>query len=243
MSTRHGLQATAVSPRTAFFSITALVLVMAGAVSLVKLGSDRGLTPAESHAKRPHAAQGQAMQSVSARAPEDYAIIVKRNLFQATLTKTPPQLLLPPPAPTKIAPVFPFVKTTPGNQASGASATTLRLAYTGMVETPAGRYVLLEAVDTKEAQYVPIGGMAFGCRVVEATNDAVTLDQDGNAVVLSLGTNKVEDVGLVATPPKTDTPNGPGGPPGAMNQPTGGPSANGADNTAGSRPRFRRSSQ
>lgn len=191
MSMTGKLTSTEVTPRAALISIAVLLLVTAGVATLVLNRLKGASTEASRHPARPatHAATASAT-TAAALTPADYHVIVTRNLFApehvtgSALASPPP--IPPPPIPPRI--VVPPLRIPPPTSAPPKP----RLAYTGDIELPTGTFALLETLDTHEAQYCRVGGMAFGWTVQEITPRFVVLDQQGNRVMLNLGENKIE---------------------------------------------------
>lgn len=206
MSGKGNSQGKAISPRAAFFSIAAMVLLMTGmVVVVVKMiggSSSAGDTDVASTANTDVPATTEKGKTSKPTMAHDYALIATRNLFQ------PPTVASTEPAPvstdTPVAPppVFSFTPSTPEPTQGTPDTGSPHLAYTGMVELPSGRYALLENLDSKESIYARIGSAAFGCTVVDATSNTVTLEQNGDLVTLNFGANKAEDLGV--TTPKAD---------------------------------------
>jgi len=124
----------------------------------------------------------------------DYAVIVKRDLFRS-LAVTPPA---PGPVKTARLPILskPVRVAEPPPFAmhhDSANASTSAVAFTGLVIIAGTQYALLESVEDHVAKYVRKGGSAFGFTLKEITEQAVTLDLDGQTIVLNLGDNKTEE--------------------------------------------------
>jgi hypothetical protein len=64
------------------------------------------------------------------------------------------------------------------------------LAYTGLVETPQGKFALIENTSTMETKYAAVGDEVFGMQVVDLDARSVTLDSGGRSVQLAIGENK-----------------------------------------------------
>jgi hypothetical protein len=64
------------------------------------------------------------------------------------------------------------------------------IAFTGVVDTPMGRQALLENLSSNESRYTPVGGSAFGYRVVNIAERMVMLEKNGMPIALGIGENK-----------------------------------------------------
>ncbi|HEX2949481.1 MAG TPA: hypothetical protein VHV83_07925 [Armatimonadota bacterium] len=196
-----------ISPRAAFLSVTVLVILTIGTITGVMKIMNPG-TASNTASLRPHTKQtDESIQESDASDTHDYSVISERNLFHST-GHVPAALPSPPSLPVspviKVPPVViqtgkPVVMPPPGP----------RFAYTGMVDLPTGTYVLLEELDSKRSQYVRVGDMAFGCKVISATENTVTLDQHGEQITLNYGANKIEDLGTPTAKPEASALNQP----------------------------------
>ena len=160
------LRATEITPRTAFFSIGALVLVTVGTVFGVKSFLAGPSTPPAVIVKEQTAKENGTTLTVTAngKATETgndqrtYAVITQRNLFAPVIKPpapvTPPvkATVKPPPvAPrNRVPPVMPSHPMTP-------SIDTKNIAFTGIVTLPSGTYALLEELSTKPTSTIPVG--------------------------------------------------------------------------------------
>lgn len=252
MSLVNKLQSTEVSPRAVLLSIVVLVVATAGVLTaVVKLmnapaparGSREAGLPSVSASTAPAVARDPDNTSAAQPAKADYGIIVKRNLFRpiraAAIAPPPPLPPVEPPVkpparkPEPVPPFKPLVNPTP----TTPPVTPPRLAYTGVVEVGGDTYALIEHLDTREAQYVRKGGMAFECTVVEITPVSVAIEHMGAPFTLNLGENKIEET---APPPAAQSGNqspGSGQPPAA--RPSGGPQPPSGGRTEGREGRIR----
>lgn len=227
MSGKGNLSSKAISPRTVFFSIAAMALLMTGTVVVIikmvggsSSANDNGVARTATTNAPARIEHNTTSTSTLAH---DYALIAKRNLFQPSTVASTISVPVSTELPKPTAPSTPVFTFTPSTPVSGEpSITPPHLAYTGMVELPSGHYALLENLDTKESIYARIGSTAFGYTVVDATSNTVSLEQNGDLVTLNFGANKAEDLG-VTTPSANATPQ--------TGQPTTTPNP---DNTTGS---------
>jgi len=207
MGTMAHLRSTEISPKTALFSIGALVLVTAGVLTVIVKTVNRTSTEkppplvvdAHDAGKRPRTTPEQS------GAP-DYHVIMQRDLFRPPNPPAPPPPIavpalgeshgvvntveVPPFAPPKEAPPRP---------------PRPRLSYTGCVEFGGETYALLENLDLDVAQYTRENGVAFGCVLVAIAPRAVTMERDGETFLLKLGEDK-PDATPAAEPPPADGP-------------------------------------
>ena len=206
------LRATEITPRTAFFSIGALVLVTVGTVFGVKSFLAGPSTPPAVIVKEQTAKENGTTLTVTAngKATETgndqrtYAVITQRNLFAPVIKPpapvTPPvkATVKPPPvAPrNRVPPVMPSHPMTP-------SIDTKNIAFTGIVTLPSGTYALLEELSTQKTEYVLVGGSAFNFRVASLVDKTVTLEQNGQMATLALGDHKPDAPAGTASPAAT----------------------------------------
>jgi len=227
MSVVDKLRGTEVTPRTALLSIVVLLLATAGVLTaVVKVlngPSSSAGTPEKAGAPITAAkASGDGGKYAPAPAGKaDYGVIAKRNLFHSPrkIEVAAVAPVAPPPFPTKkqTEPFNPFRSgpTTP-------EMTPPPLAFTGVVEVGGETYALIEHLESHDAQYVPVGGKAFGCTVTEINARAVSLEIGNTPFMLNIGENKTEPE---PTPPPAAQQNNrqPGGaPPDGAAQPGGG---------------------
>ncbi len=236
MSLLQNLQKKEMTPRTVILSISIFVLAVAGALALfVKLltGSPavavrtpmQPATPASMTNTLPIApAKAAAMEKLAAE-EGDYAVITKRDLFRSSATK----IAAVPPAETPQKNVFDAAPTAP---AAPSEPTQPQVAFTGAVDIAGQKYALLESLDDHLSQYTRIGGTAFGYTLMGIADRSVTLEANGETLILKMGDNKEEEAFTPATPAAqqnttrpTGMPNGmtfgPNGPVGADGTPLG----------------------
>ncbi|MCL6630248.1 MAG: hypothetical protein K6U00_11680 [Armatimonadetes bacterium] len=138
-----------------------------------------------------------------------YAVIVNRNLFRAVRFGSLPASPTaggkrngkeeekkhtgPPPSGkfNSIEPL-PIPGGSRGVRPSGGTENEFMksLAFTGVVDSPAGRQALLENITSKETRFVGKGENAFGCRVIDFDERRITVEKDGDQFVLNIGENK-----------------------------------------------------
>jgi hypothetical protein len=223
MSLVNKLRSTEVTPRTALLSIVGLVLATAGVltavVKLVNAPSSSAEAPERVEAPVATASAPELNSGKTAVEPlgtPDYAVIVKRNLFRPTgkIAVAPPvapPIQAPPPIPrfTGVPPFIPFASSEP----TVPILPPPPLAFTGVVEIAGETYALIEHLESKEAQYVPLDGTAFDCTVTQIAARSIGLEYAGRPFTLDLGENKTEPE---PTPPaaQPSAPPGGGTPPG-----------------------------
>jgi hypothetical protein len=193
MSVMSRMKSTDVSPKTALISILVFLLVAGGAIfGLVKLltGSS-GTTAAVEPDLRPAitAAAKAPAKNTAVPVTTDDAIIVKRNLFRLSGAPVgpiiPPNADMPPPPFGNVAPVTPPAFVPPPPQP--------KLAYTGIVEIAGKNYALIENLESKMAEYICVGSMAFGYKLLDVNAEFATIEVTGQPVTLNMGANKVEE--------------------------------------------------
>jgi len=219
MSMVDRLRSTQITPRTAIFSILALVVVLSGVIVTVRKMTDT--SPA--YAVAPKTSKGAGVDvkidetrgsKVAAAAASDspYAIIVERNLFRP-VTGAPEQSGTPggskPPAPPVKPPLPPMPVAPQGN----IDEVKKNIAFTGAVGMPSGQMALLENLQSKETKFVTQGESAFGYRVMTISSQLVVLEKNGLQFTLSMGENK-PDAPAAPAKPAGGQPGQPGGPEG-----------------------------
>lgn len=147
--------------------------------------------------------------SVPSDQEDPYAVIVNRNLFRAVrVSSLPPSPTAggkgntkeeqkrhtgPPPSGkfNSIEPL-PVPGAGRGVRPSGGTENEFMrsLAFTGVVDSPAGRQALLENITSKKTRFVSKGENAFGCRVIDFDERQITIEKDGELFVLNIGENK-----------------------------------------------------
>lgn len=211
MSAIDNMRSTNVSPRTLVIAIAIFVVVLIGMTTIVKKMT--GHAPAHPASVQSATLQGKSPSSdtvqvkaqVSGKSADldkgpsslddPYAVISDRNLFQDRGSAQVGSM--------NMSRIPPF---NPGGQLPGGFAGFRRhmfgqgggnkptdIACTGIVEVPSGLLALLENIPTKESQYVPAGGSAFGYQVANIGDDNVTLSKDGVTTTLNVGENKVNN--------------------------------------------------
>ena len=226
MSLLQQARSVAVTPRTVGISIGLFALLATGMIALaVKLSSGSSSAPAPHHPAPVLAAAAMTAQVANAAVTaEDYAVIVQRDLFRSPVMPAPPAA--PAPAPAKIAPLPMISKPVHVNEPppfqmhhETVNASTSAVAFTGVVEIAGTSYALLESLEDHTSQYVRKGGSAFGFTLLEIGNRAVTLESNGQTIVLGIGDNKDEEApSRPQETPQNTTPGTNGaGPPFRMN--------------------------
>jgi len=159
--------------------------------------------------------------------PEDknpYSIIAERNLFRPVTgggAGSRPAGKPPSPGQSGGAPVLAMLKPgmLPPMPLGGAPSPAppsddfkKSLAFTGVVQTTAGTQALLENLKTKETRFAARGDSAFGCRLVDISQQSVMLEKDGATFRLNIGENKPDaEAAGAAKPAGEQKPPQPGG--------------------------------
>ncbi|MGB9588441.1 MAG: hypothetical protein ACPL7O_09715 [Armatimonadota bacterium] len=147
--------------------------------------------------------------SVPSDQEDPYAVIVNRNLFRAVKVGSLPgsptvggkgngteegRKHTGPPPSGKFNGIEPLPMPGGGRgvRPSGATENEFMksLAFTGVIDSPAGRQALLENITSKETRFVSKGENAFGCRVIDFDERRITIEKNGELFVLNIGENK-----------------------------------------------------
>lgn len=218
MSLTKQLQSTEISPRTALFSVVALLAVSAGViVGIVKFAggtsgetADHPTRQSIRHSSSPTAKAETTGEDRGADDARSYDVIVSRNIFRSpatgqTITAQPAgtsasaAVPTPPPSKTNTPPPPPSQRDNTPHRARP------RIACTGIVNIDGVTYALLENLDLQRAQYTALNGMAFGYQLIDIRAQSVTLAANGETVMLRVGENKSEEVTAPANGEATES--------------------------------------
>ena len=81
----------------------------------------------------------------------------------------------------------------PEQTTASSRLSPLTIAVTGIVRIDGMTEVVIEQTEHGETRYVPIGGEAFGYRVVAVGLHGATLKRGGEQLYLALGENKPDE--------------------------------------------------
>jgi hypothetical protein len=211
MSALTQVRSTEIKPGPAIAAIVILLVVVGGGgVVLVKALTGRQTetataTPAASNSSADETdAQSPAWSPQSA--PADSAI-VQRNLFRPSPAQTPvaAAAATTSPAHALTAPANAGGPRPPGFPGGSAGPA---LYCTGIVKVGDVSYALLESAALGVGLYTPVGGSAYGSRLLEIGTDYVVVETQGKTQRLSLQNSKAE---VVVAAPVPGSATGPAG--------------------------------
>lgn len=214
MSGLDKLKGTDISPKNAVTAILVLVVVLSGAVAAFvrsqsvtsavpeNIKNDQhGTMSVDVQENKPSSPQATAKSVAGVAQPVPaWKAVADRNIFKAIpgysgakaevakISADPRSRPMIQPMPLG---VLPFNGGGMGFRGMGRDrGGSKNVAYTGMVETPEGRFALLENTSTTQTKYAAVGDEVFGMRVVDFNAHSATLDSGGETVSLSIGENK-----------------------------------------------------
>jgi len=225
------------TPRTIMLSICLFVLATTGIMAVVvramtgsaSTGAVKSTRQTNSQSTFASTPETKAKTYITLKEP-DYSVIVKRNLFRPLGTTI---AVPPPPAPSVHVVKPPPPLTGPWTMAAVTKPATTpapQVAFTGLVDIGGEHYALLESLEDHLSQYTRVGSTAFGYKLVTVADRSVTLELNGESIILNIGDNKEEVVIGMPAAPAPATANSQGGP-----NPQGGMinNGNGAQNGIG----------
>ena len=225
------LRSVEVSARAAMLSIGVLLAVVVVVIVVAKNAAStsaaRPTAKPSVEAKRMRVNITQAKPKEPTPAPaakpkdsDPYSVIAERNLFRPVSGGGAGPAAKPPtPGPPSGGPVMAVRRPgmLPPMPIGGAPPSPpsddfkKSLAFTGVVQTSAGMQALLENLKTKETRFAARGDSAFGCRLVDISQQAVTLEKEGAEFRLNIGENKPDTEASAAKPSGEQKPPQPGG--------------------------------